>query len=114
MNTYLQTREFLPHPLNKLALMLISPRHRDKRRMEAAVTSEYNSSNSVIKGYVLVRPSLLTNGKAYGKDYIRVGTEAAPAVGYTISRDDVGLWMFENLIKGDNSKYLGQAPSITY
>lgn len=82
--------------------------------MEAALASEYDSPNSVIKGYICVRPSLLTNGKVYGKDYIRVGTDAAPAVGYTISRDDVGLWMFENLIKGDNSKYLGEAPTITY
>ena len=74
--------------------------------------------------FVIVRPSLLTNGKARGRRKIRVGTEAEPAVGYTISREDVGLWMFEHLVKGIGNgigddevvggRYVGQKVTITY
>ena len=64
--------------------------------------------------FVIVRPSLLTNGKAHGGAKIRVGTEEQPAVGYTISREDVGLWMFEILVQGDGARYVGQKVIITY
>lgn len=83
-------------------------------RMEAVVLDEAKSAESVISNFVMVRPSLLMNGKALGGSKIRVGTDAKPAVGYTIARDDVGLWMFGNLVQGDNSRYLGETPSITY
>jgi len=88
--------------------------HEDKRRMEAAILKEAQSAESAFGNFVIVRPSLLTSGKALSGSKIRVGTDAKPAVGFSISRDDVGLWMFENLIQGDNSRSLGEAPSITY
>lgn len=65
--------------------------------------------------FVIVRPSLLTNGKALGGTKIRTGTEERPAVGYTISREDVGRWMFENLVRGDaGARYVGKKVIITY
>lgn len=65
--------------------------------------------------FVIVRPSLLTNGKALGGTKIRVGTEERPAVGYTISREDVGRWVFENLVRGDQGPgYVGKKVIITY
>lgn len=64
--------------------------------------------------FVIVRPSLLTNGKAQGGGKIRVGTEGEPVVGYVISREDVGLWMFENLVQGDGARYVGQKVIITH
>ncbi len=82
--------------------------------MEAAIVKEAQSTESAIGNFVIVRPSLLTNGKAEGGSKLRVGTDKKPAVGYTVSRDDVGFWMFENLVQGDNSELLGKAPSITY
>ena len=75
--------------------------------MEKAIVEQTDHS-------VIVRPSLLTNGKARGGKKIRVGTEEKPAVGYTISREDVGLWVFENLLKGDGETYVGQKVTITY
>lgn len=64
--------------------------------------------------FVIVRPSLLTNGKALGGKKVKTGTEERPAVGYMISREDVGLWMFENLVQGDGGAYVGQKVIITY
>ena len=81
--------------------------HRDKKNMEKAIVEQTDRS-------VIVRPSLLTNGKARGGKKIRVGTEEKPAVGYTISREDVGLWVLENLVKGDGERYVGQKVTITY
>ena len=81
--------------------------HKDKRNMESAIAEQTDH-------FVIVRPSLLTNGKARGGNKIRVGTEEKPAVGYTISRDDVGLWMFENLVKGEGERYVGRRVTITY
>lgn len=65
--------------------------------------------------FVIVRPSLLTNGKALGGTKIRVGTEERPVVGYTIRREDVGRWVFENLVRGDaGARYVGEKVVITY
>lgn len=94
-------------------LMLANP-HKDKRNMEAAVIEHAESTESAISGYVLIRPSLLTNGVAQGGQKVKIGSDAEPQVGYTVSRNDVGLWMFENLLQGDGSKYSGQKLSITY
>ena len=64
--------------------------------------------------FVIVRPSLLTNGKAQGGKKVKVGTEEKPVVGYLISREDVGVWMFENLVQGDGARYAGQKVNITH
>ncbi|KAL6719807.1 hypothetical protein ACLMJK_001728 [Lecanora helva] len=98
-------------PLYKL--LLANP-HRDKERMEKALVDNAQSSESVVGGSVIMRASLLLNGPAHGGSKVRVGTEQAPAVGYTINREDVGLWMFENLVRGDGHRFAGQKVSVTY
>ncbi|OAA40975.1 NAD(P)-binding domain protein [Metarhizium rileyi] len=69
--------------------------HADKRVAEQIL---YGSRER----FVLVRPSLLQDAQKPGKD-IRVHVESEEGVehrevGYFISRDDVGRWMFENLL----------------
>lgn len=87
---------------------LLANPHRDKRNMEKAILEHTDR-------FVIVRPSLLTNGKALGGTKIRVGTEERPAVGYTISREDVGRWVFENLVQGDQGpEYVGKKVIITH
>lgn len=91
--------------------------HSDKRNAENVVSDEMSKGNkSAIENYVIVRPSLLTYGPALGRAHIRAGTEKEPAVGYTIGRDDVGGWIFENLIDDEERrrKWAGEAASITY
>ena len=96
--------------------LLAARPHVDKKNMERTVTTYWEDTpenERVIGGYMVVRASLLTNGKEYGLDTVRVGTDSNPAVGYTISREDVGLWIFEKAVKGEWTG--AQEPtSITY
>ena len=90
--------------------------HADKRNMEKAVITYWNDTpedRRALGGYMMVRPSLLTDGKENGLDSIRAGNEAAPAVGYTIAREDVGLWVFENVVEHEWGGARGPI-SITY
>ncbi|CAF9939934.1 MAG: hypothetical protein ALECFALPRED_008379 [Alectoria fallacina] len=86
---------------------LLTNPHKDKRNMEKTIVEQTDN-------FVIVRPSLLTNGKAQGGKKVKVGTEERPVVGYLISREDVGLWMFENLVQGDGDRYAGQKVNITH
>ena len=81
-------------------------------RLVAEQTTTGRKSES-ISGWVMVRPTLLTNGAALGERKVRAGREGAPAVGYTISRDDVGKWIFENFVK-EGKVWVGQKVSLTY
>ena len=58
--------------------------------------------------FVIVRPSLLTDGKVWGGRKVRVGTDERPAGRYRIDREDVGGWITENLVLGDAARYVGQ------
>ena len=82
--------------------------------MENIITEHVESADSAIRGSVLVRMAWLTNGKALGAGSVRAGEEKKPVVGYTIRRDDAGLWIFENLLEGDADKYVGKKLSIAY
>ena len=70
--------------------------------------------------FVIVRPSLLVDGEKPDKA-IRVNVEGPNGierkeVGYFISRDDVGRWMFENLLQkaGGGCEYEGKAVGLTW
>ena len=94
-------------------VLLASP-HKDKKKMENIITEHAKSSQSAISGFVVVKPSLLMDGEACGTQLVRMGTEQQPAIGYTIRRNDVGQWMYENLIGGDGHRFAGQKLSLTY
>ena len=75
--------------------------------------------------WVMIRPSFLWDGESKGIGTIRSSTEtpgASPekkqdgdvAVGYVIHREDVGLWIVEECIKGDASKWHGTMVTLTY
>lgn len=38
---------------------------------------------------------------------VKLRTEEEPVVGYMISREDVGLWMFRSFVQGDGARYVG-------
>ena len=99
----------LPLLMMPLYLGLLSVPHKDKKAMEDLVVGA--AEEGVVGGWTIVRPSLLTNGKATeGK--VRAGTEAKPAIGYTISREDVGGWIYrEVVVKG---AWVGERVSLTY
>ncbi|KAL1858126.1 hypothetical protein VTK73DRAFT_7930 [Phialemonium thermophilum] len=87
--------------------------HKDKVAMERRLVAS-------AEDWTFIRPSLLTDGPSTDKD-IRVGIEdpvagkvESKALGYTISREDVGRWIFENLIQEKDDKYVRKAATITY
>lgn len=104
-------------PFYKLAL----PRaHQDKTNMEQILANSLaegasGREESWIRGFVAVRPSLLTNGPAKGEPKLRVGTMSKPAVGYTVSREDVGKWIFNELLANEGrDRWVGEKVSLTY
>ncbi|RJE22809.1 UMTA methyltransferase family protein [Aspergillus sclerotialis] len=88
--------------------------HEDKKVMERLIREEMEkpAGERGIQNCSVIRPSLLTDGKEDGLENVQVGFEEAPAVGYTISRKQVGRWMFENLVCKD-SEYVGKVVAIT-
>ncbi len=103
--------------------------HKDKKMMEKLLVEEIegggddddDDASSAIENFVAVRPSFLTNGRALGFGAIRAGIDRQgkldnSAIGYTISRADVGGWIFEGLVEdkaGKKSTYLNQFVGIT-
>lgn len=85
--------------------------HQDKIIMENRLIE----SNEV---YTIVRASLLTSGESTKE--IRVGIEdvktgrEAKAIGYTISREDAGKWIAENMVLKEIARYTNKIVSITY
>ena len=89
--------------------------------MEAVLLAETAkpADERAIQDFIILRPSFLTDGKRLGTAKVRVGVESAdaaePAVGYTISREDVGGWMFDEIVNGNGGeKFAGKMVSITY
>ena len=89
--------------------------------MEAVLLAEKAkpADERAIRDFVILRSSFLTDGKRLGTAKVRSGVESAeaakPAVGYTISREDVGGWIFDEIVNGDGEeKFAGKMVSITY
>jgi hypothetical protein len=91
---------------------LATPR-KDKKIMHDIV-AEVERQGGVIDGYAIVKASMLTEASSRGMSTIRSGTEDKPAIGYTICKEDVGLWIWEELLKGDFAKWKNQRPTVTY
>ena len=110
-----QKKRDLPLLMTPLYKWGLHAPHEDKIAMEDLIVEEAGKGEgSVIRGFVIPRPSMLPDGTAKRLQSVRVGTEEEPAVGYTISRADVGAWLFERLIKGDEGEWVGKKPTLTY
>lgn len=95
--------------------------HEDKKNMEKLM----HHGEGRARNWVLVRPSFLVDGESKGMEKIRVSTETpsasakdqekeSVAIGYTISREDVGLWIFEECVNANGSKWKGKMVTLTY
>ncbi|KAK1993035.1 NAD(P)-binding protein [Colletotrichum falcatum] len=88
--------------------------HEDKRAMEELL---FDSNEA----WTVVRASFLINGNEKPSGSVRVGVEDPVkgveqlAIGYTISREDVGRWIFENILqKNGNDDFIRKVATITY
>ncbi|KAK4120243.1 NAD(P)-binding protein [Parathielavia appendiculata] len=101
-------------PLYKI---LLHTPHKDKVAMERLVMG--SGAEEGVE-WTIVRGSLYTSGPAT-EGLVREGMEDPVSgvveegipVGYTISREDVGKWVFENVIQG-GGRWIGKAAVITY
>ncbi|KAK3491991.1 hypothetical protein B0T13DRAFT_478336 [Neurospora crassa] len=107
-----------PLPLYPLYALLLREPLKDKRAMENVFVESDEKTR-----WTVVRPSMLTDGPEFGLEKVRIGVEdlqsqkleGEKVVGYTISREDTGVWIFERLVVGDDGeKYLGKALTVTY
>jgi nucleoside-diphosphate-sugar epimerase len=97
---------------------IMGPPHKDKKAME-----DFLHSAAVLPSqpWIVIRPSLLMGdgkGEPKGK-VIKVGVEKNGkhqqlAIGYRIQREDVGYWIFKNVVEGDWEQWNKSAVTLTY
>ncbi|KAH7156724.1 hypothetical protein EDB81DRAFT_787759 [Dactylonectria macrodidyma] len=101
----------VPLAMIPLYHVLLKVPHEDKKIMEDKLAESGEN-------FTVVRASLLVNGESTKQ--IRVGVEdpatgrESNAIGYTISREDAGKWVAENLLLKQDAKYLKKIATITY
>ncbi|KAF2401857.1 hypothetical protein EJ06DRAFT_548086 [Trichodelitschia bisporula] len=119
--TGLSARRDVPLLLYPLYHVFLAEPHVDKRAMEAAVARASVAPDSLVRGFVVLRPTLLTDGRGVGTAKVRAGWErhpdapgaaegedpTPPAMGYAISRADVGAWIWEEVLRDQGQKWAG-------
>ncbi|KAJ5111028.1 hypothetical protein N7532_001563 [Penicillium argentinense] len=99
-----------PIVLAFMYLVVLKVPHEDKKVMESQLIESGEP-------YTIVRGSLLTDGET--NRTVRVGIEdpwtgrQSEAIGYTITREDAGKWMAENLIFKRDEQYNNKILMIT-
>ncbi|KAI9868758.1 MAG: hypothetical protein M1813_004609, partial [Trichoglossum hirsutum] len=106
----------VPLLLLPLYRLLLHNPHVDKQAMEDLLfPTETPAPNHPVA--IVVRASLLTDGPRKGDEAVRAsGDDQNPAVGYTISREDVGAWIFGHVVENKNraQEWGGKRVTITY
>jgi hypothetical protein len=103
----------IPVPMVPLYHWLLAVPHKDKKMVEVALSEDAEAASPTFGSFIAVRPSLLTNGVAKGVENVKVGVESQKgieslAIGYTISREDVGNWIFEEVLKAGKGRKGGE------
>ncbi|KAG0318748.1 hypothetical protein BGZ99_005474, partial [Dissophora globulifera] len=113
-------REDVPVGFQFLYHVLLADPHKDKKEMERLVTvnsTDLDASKRVLRGVIVVRPSLLMGDqnvkKGRGWERLKVGQEEKPAIGYTVHRADVGEWIYEQIVKSGGDNRFGQRITLT-
>jgi len=101
----------IPLAMVPLYHVMLKQPHEDKRIMEDRLAESGED-------FTIVRMSLLVEGESTNE--IRVGIEdpkdgvESREIGYTISREDAGRWVAENVLFKKDARYLKKTASITY
>ena len=110
-------KEDVPFWFRFLYHVILADPHKDKKEMEKIVSENSSMNEGVFRGAVIIRPSLLASDQdvktGKGWQTLRVGTEENPAIGYTVGRQDVGEWIFEEIIKTGGEDHFGERITLT-
>ena len=113
--TGIASKRDIPIAMIPLYHWMLKVPHEDKRVMEEIIRGEMRREKEgerALSGYTIIRPSLLMSCEGVGAGKIRFGVDDDAAVGDTISRTDVGAWMFERLVEG-KGEFEGSVVSLT-
>ncbi|KAJ4854650.1 NAD(P)H-binding domain-containing protein [Trichoderma breve] len=100
-----------PYIVGLLYYYLLYSPHEDKKAMEQLIVGSDED-------FTIVRSSWMLDGAT--NKAVRVGVEdpkngrESDAIGYSITREDVGKWIFENLVQNDNGLYVRKIATITH
>lgn len=100
-----------PYIVGLLYYYLLYSPHEDKKAMEQHIVDSDED-------FTIVRSSWMLDGTT--NKAVRVGVEdpkngrESDAIGYSITREDVGKWIFENLVQNDDSQYIKKIATITH
>ncbi|KAI5479601.1 hypothetical protein MNV49_003338 [Pseudohyphozyma bogoriensis] len=106
--TGIGARRDVPYAFIPFYKLVLAVPHEDKEKLEEAAHAAQRQG--VVRGVVVVKASLLMDGDA-DEAKLRVGNrwkgrgEDDVAIGYTVTRGDVGDWMFRVLVKGDDEEW---------
>lgn len=119
----------IPYLYYPLEYWLLNIPRADKMALERVIHAATKDDIVPFDDFAMVRPPLLLDGPAKGIENIRVGwiwaevdrqeklatgqRELGPQIGYTVAKRDVGLWIYENLIK-DSKQLDGRCFNLTY
>lgn len=101
----------IPIAMIPLYHVLLKVPHEDKKAMEDRLVESGEA-------YTIIRASMLVNGET--RKVIRVGIEdpktgrESEAIGYTISREDTGKWIANNLVLRLDRRYINKIAMVTY
>lgn len=124
----MSSRRDMPYSYYPLEYWLVNIPRADKLATQKVVFAAAAEADPPFGGLAMVRMPLLTDGPAKGLDNVRAGwvwpdeqrkdklakgeKEAGPQIGYSITRADVGKWIFENLVRGGEDAF-GKCWSLT-
>lgn len=122
--TYISTtgitrgQEDVPLSMRFLYHQILAEPHVDKRMMEDVFCENMAKSKPLLSSVTGIRPTLLMGTGALkesvGIEKLRVGVESKPELGFTIQRADVGVFVFEKVIKdADGGKWRSEMLSLT-
>ncbi|KAI9487567.1 MAG: hypothetical protein EXX96DRAFT_615334 [Benjaminiella poitrasii] len=101
--TGLEGMKEVPYLFRPLYHFLLHEPHQDKQKLEDLVEHE----NKSVRDWIIVRPSLLTNGKLVRNYKADVGIS-----GYTISREDVGHFLLHQCL--ESTAWIHKKVVVTY
>lgn len=84
----------------------------DKKAMEKVFLGEMG--RETFRTLVTVKATMLTDGPELGGDAMKVGTRTHLAPGYSISRKDIGGWIYRNVLLGGGEGWDGELVSLSY